>query len=124
MQRNQKTVSLIYLVCGVVCWLIFRELITTVWLATGFTMPLDWIIPPADIVSVAIGLVAFIILLKNNKVNEFTNEVITELERVVWPQKKETALSTVVVSILVGICSLIFFAFDMLWGSVVRYFYQ
>jgi preprotein translocase SecE subunit len=54
----------------------------------------------------------------------FTNEVISELSKVVWPARKETALSTVVVTVLVGICSIILFGFDMFWGMLVSVFYQ
>lgn len=124
MQRSQKKVSLIYLFCGFVVWLLFRELISSVWVATGFWMPVDWIVPAPDLLAFAVALVAFIFLLKNTKVNEFTNEVITELGRVVWPNPKETVMSTGVVSVLVAICSGIFFIFDMLWGTVVKVFYR
>lgn len=124
MQRSQKTVSLIYLFCGFLVWLLFRELVATVWVATGIAMPVDWIVPPPDLVAALVGLALFLTLLKNARVNEFTNEVITELGRVVWPSRKETVLSTGVVAVLVVLCSGIFFLFDMVWGAVVRIFYQ
>lgn len=124
MQRSQKTVSLIYLACGVVAGLILRELISTVWVAVRIPMPVDWVIAPPEIIAAICGLVVFVVLYKNAKVNEFTNEVITELGKVVWPDRKETVLSTGVVSVLVAICALIFFAFDMLWGAVIKVFYS
>lgn len=124
MQRSQKTVSLIYLSCGALVWLLFRELIAALWVATGFGMPVDWVIPPVDLMAAVMGMATFVILLKNAKVNEFTNEVITELGRVVWPERKETILSTGVVAALIAVCSGVFFLFDILWGTVVRVFYQ
>ena len=123
MQRSQKTVSLIYLFCGFLTWLLARELVATVWVLVGAPMPVDWMVSPPDLVAAAFGVVTFVLLVRSAKVNEFTNEVITELSRVVWPARKETVLSTGVVSVLVGICALIFFLFDMLWGAVVRVFY-
>lgn len=124
MQRSQKTVSLIYLFCGFLAGLLFRELVATAWAITGAAMPVDWIVPPTDLIAGAGGIAVFVVLLKNAKVNEFTNEVITELGRVVWPDRKETVLSTGVVSLLVAICAGIFFLFDMLWGTMVRIVYQ
>jgi preprotein translocase SecE subunit len=124
MQRNQKAISLIYLACGAIAWLLFREITQAVWAVARIPMPADWIVPPTDLIAIGCGLATFIVLLKNTAVNSFTNEVITELEKVVWPNGKETVLSTGVVSVLVGICSVILFLFDMLWGSVVRIFYQ
>ena len=124
MQRSQKTVSLIYLACGFLVWLLFRELAATVWVMAGIPMPVDWVASPPDLIAAAAGLATFVVLIKSAKVNEFTNEVITELSRVVWPDRKETVLSTGVVSVLVAICAVIFFLFDMLWGAVVRVFYS
>jgi len=124
MKRSKKTVSLIYLAMGVVTWLIMREMVQTIWIITKISMPVDWVIPPTELIAGAIGLAVFLALLKNEKVNTFTNEVITELGEVVWPNRKETVLSTGVVSILVGICAAILFGFDMIWGVMVRFFYR
>lgn len=124
MQRSQKTVSLIYLACGFVGWLLFREIVSTIWVALRIPQAIDWIVAPPDLIAAAVGIAIFVLLLRNAKVNEFTNEVITELAKVVWPDRKETVLSTGVVSVLVGLCSIIFFLFDMLWGTLVKLFYQ
>lgn len=124
MKRSKKTVSLIYLALGAITWLIMREMVATIWIITKISIPVDWIIPPTELIAGAIGLVVFIALLKNEKVNTFTNEVITELSEVVWPNRKETVLSTGIVSILVGICAAILFGFDMIWGFMVRLFYR
>jgi len=124
MQRSQKAVSLIYLACGFVVWLLIREMLSTVWVLARLPMPADWVVSPVDLLSAAVGLVTFVILLRNEKVKSFTNEVITELGKVTWPNKKETVMSTGVVSVLVGICSVILFGFDMIWGTVVKVFYK
>lgn len=124
MKRSKKTVSLIYLVLGAITWLIMREFVATLSVILRLSMPVDWVIPPTDAIAAACGIVVFVILLKNEKVNTFTNEVITELSEVVWPNRKETVLSTGVVSILVGICAAILFGFDMVWGVMVRIFYR
>ena len=124
MTRSKKTISLIYLAFAGISWLILREMITTIWIISRISQPVDWIVAPPDILATAMALTFFIILLKNEKVNLFTNEVITELSEVVWPGRKETVLSTGVVSILVGICAVILFGFDMIWGMMVRLFYR
>ena len=124
MQRSKKAVSLIYLACGFVAWMLFREMTASIWAIARLPMPVDWIVSPVDIISIALGIAVFVALLKNAKVNTFTNEVITELGKVTWPNRKETVLSTGVVSVLVGICAIILFLFDMVWGAVVKVFYQ
>ncbi len=124
MQRNKKAVSLIYLACGFMGWLLFREIAGTAWILLRLPLPADWIVPPPDIVAALFGIAIFVGLIKSERVNTFTNEVITELSKVVWPNRKETLLSTGVVSVLVGICSVILFLFDMLWGTLVKVVYQ
>lgn len=124
MQRNQKLVSLIYLACGFTAWLIFRELFATVWAIAHLPSPADWIMPPSEMLGVAFGVVMFVFLLRSRKVGMFTNDTLTELGKVVWPNRKETVLSTGVVSVLVAIAATILFLFDVLWGALVHVFYQ
>jgi len=124
MQRNQKAISLIYLVCGCLAGLFFRELVQTIWVMAHLPMPADWVVAPPDLVAIGCGLTTFLLLIKNVRVSTFTNEVITELGKVTWPNGKETVLSTGVVSVLVGICSVILFVFDMVWGAAVSVFYR
>jgi preprotein translocase SecE subunit len=124
MQRSKKAVSLIYLACGFVVWMLSREMFASIWVIARLPMPADWMVSPVDMLAVAMGIVTFIVLLKNQRVNTFTNEVLTETGKVTWPNRKETVLSTGVVSVLVGICAVILFGFDMLWGAIVRVFYQ
>jgi preprotein translocase SecE subunit len=124
MQRSKKIVSLIYLACGLVSWLLFRELVAAIWVVAHLPMPVDWVVAPADLIAAAMGVATFVILWRNARVVAFTNEVLTELGKVVWPARKETALSTGVVSVLVAICAVILFFFDMMWGALVRIFYQ
>lgn len=124
MQRNKKAVSLIYLACGFIIWMLSREMFASIWVIAKLPMPADWIVSPVDMIAIVCGIATFVILLKNNRVNTFTNEVITELGKVTWPNRKETVMSTGVVSVLVGICAIILFGFDMIWGAIIKVFYQ
>ncbi len=124
MQRSKKAVSLIYLACGLVAWMLSREMFASIWVIARLPMPADWIVSPIDMLAVVMGIATFVVLLKNQRVNTFTNEVLTETGKVTWPNRKETVLSTGVVSVLVGICAVILVGFDMLWGAIIRVFYQ
>jgi preprotein translocase SecE subunit len=124
MQRNKKAVSIIYLACGFIVWLLAKEMASTAWAIAKLPMPADWIVSPVDLFAAACGIITFVMLIRSEKVNAFTNEVITELGKVTWPNRKETVLSTGVVSVLVGICAIILFGFDMIWGTLVKVFYQ
>jgi preprotein translocase subunit SecE len=87
-------------------------------------VPQDWPFTPADLIGAVAAVAVFIILKRHKKVNQFSSEVLTELSKVTWPPKKETILSTVVIAVMVAICSVILFSFDTLWGTLVKLLYQ
>jgi len=124
MRQDKKTVSLIFLAASFIVWLLFREIVASLWVAFRIPTPEGWLIAPSDIVAVGIAVVVFIILLKTKVILEFTKDVVVELLKVVWPNKKETVLSTGVVSILVAFCALVLFFLDTAWGALVKIFYQ
>jgi preprotein translocase subunit SecE len=50
----------------------------------------------------------------------FLQQVRTEVSKVVWPSRRETTITTVMVFIFVTLASLFFLAADQLLGWVVR----
>jgi len=66
--------------------------------------------------AVALGLILFVGLNANNRSTTFIDEVFAEMRKTTWPSGRETSLSTVVVSVLVGIAALMFFLMDTVWG--------
>ena len=123
MKSNYKLVSLSFLLCGFIAALLFKEMFATLWAVLHLQDP-AWILAPYDLIGIAFGIITFVTLSKLNITKTFMIDVITELEKVTWPNRKETTISTGVVSILVGICAMILFGFDLIWGSLVSLFYQ
>ena len=68
--------------------------------------------------SVLVGFAIFLGAALNNRATEFSDEVVAEVRKTVWPTGQETASSTVVVSIMVAIAALLLFALDWVWGIV------
>jgi len=64
-----------------------------------------------------VGFIMFMVLNLNTKATEFTDEVFGELKKVTWPTSKETAASSLVVSIMVLIAALSFLLMDWIWSS-------
>lgn len=63
----------------------------------------------------------FIYALRNPVVQEFSNEVLSELRKVTWPTWKETRQTTIVVIITVFIVGMILGGFDFIWAKLSRY---
>lgn len=124
MQRSKKMMSLIYLACGFLLWLLVREMMASLWAVLEMGFGVTWLVPIYDVIGVIAGVVFFIVLVVSHKVNDYTDDVLVELSKVSWPNRKETVLSTGIVAVLVGICSMMLFGFDAVWGYLVQIFYQ
>ena len=58
---------------------------------------------------------------KFSQVSEFTNEVKREFGKIAWPNKKNTAASTVVVIVFVSIMALYLGSVDLVVGKLVSF---
>lgn len=67
-----------------------------------------------------VGVLLMVILSTNKTTTSFIDEVFSELQKTTWPNARETSLSTVVVSILIGIAALVLFFMDSVWGLFFR----
>ena len=123
MQNTKKWIQISYLFCAAMTWIFFYHLTDTVWDLASLPIPADWFIMPAQILAFVSAIVMFIFLQRNLKVNQYSSEVASELTKVTWPEKKETVMSAGVISVMVAICALILFAFDSLWGTIVKVMY-
>lgn len=121
---NKKVLNGSFAGVAVVVFLFMRHLADTLWGVIRLPMHQDWPFAPADLLAVIVAVAVFIVLKKQPKVNEFSDQVITELSKVTWPPRKETLLSTIVVVVMVAICAVILFGFDTLWGTLVKMLYQ
>ena len=59
------------------------------------------------------------IMAKTNPI-EFYKEVRQEVARVTWPSRKETAVTTAMVFVMVFLAAIFFFAADQVLSNVIR----
>lgn len=119
MPNLKKWVNLSFLFCGVVVWVFLREIFEIVFNAIGFVQP-GWLLAPSDIAGIAAGLAVFVVLVKWPQANSYIDNVLVELSKVTWPDRKETVISTGVVAVLVGIATLCILFFDTIWAWIAR----
>ena len=123
MQNTKKWIQISYLFVAGITWIFFYYLTDTIWDLASLPI-VDWFITPAQLVAFAAAIILFVIMQRNVKVNQYSNEVASELVKVTWPEKKETVLSTGVIAVMVAICAMILFGFDSLWGTIVKVMYN
>jgi preprotein translocase SecE subunit len=67
-----------------------------------------------------VSLLGFIILLKNERANQYMHEVVAELSRVTWPKALETRNATIVVIVMVIISGIILAGLDAVWTEAIK----
>jgi preprotein translocase SecE subunit len=72
------------------------------------------------VAAIILGILLFVLLNRHRKIVVFTDESVTELRRVFWPDKEETIRSTTVV---IGVTLFIAFmlgSYDYVWAEVTQ----
>ena len=69
-------------------------------------------------------LAAGLYVLRNPRITEFSNDVVSELRKVTWPSRKETQSATVVVIITTIIIAIILGAMDFVWLRLTAVIYS
>ncbi|MBI3541378.1 MAG: preprotein translocase subunit SecE [Deltaproteobacteria bacterium] len=120
MTQTQRWVNLSLLFVALVLFLFANQLFGFLWNVSRLPVPDELPIAPAAILSAVIaGGIGFWIR-RSERVNAFLNDVALELSRVVWPNRKETVTSAMVVIVLVGLSATFLFFIDLVWGIMMR----
>lgn len=72
------------------------------------------------VISLAVGLLTFVVLSRSKKVNGYMDEVVGELAKVTWPTSSDAGKITFVVMIMVIICGAVFAVQDVFWAWVMK----
>ena len=73
----------------------------------------------SHVIPALVGFGVFLALQLNKKVVAWSDEVIAEIRRIVWPSRRDTVASTVVVCIMLLIAGMALGLLDVLSGSFI-----
>ena len=120
-----KYVHVMFLVGALIIGWLLTNIVTSIW--TSLNLAFAAIAPPSEMVSLFVGGIIAVgsayYLWRHPKVNRLALEIVTELSKVTWPNRKELSASTVVVIIFSVIASLILGLFDFFWAFVTDKIY-
>jgi preprotein translocase subunit SecE len=119
--QNQKWVNLSYLAVSVLTAFIVFTLSMKPTSAYDLESRVRSIEMILRISSLVIGALLFVGLYRNEKVNQYMNEVVVELSRVTWPNQKETTSGTIVVIIMVLLSAGVLWLFDSIWSYLIQW---
>ena len=75
-------------------------------------------------IPLAVGIGFFFFFQLKKSVRQLADEVVTEVKKVVWPSKKELYSMTSVVCVALLVSGLVLGLFDLVAGTVVRFFME
>lgn len=118
---SRKIIVGSYLAISALIWFLVRSCVQ--WLYFAFYQVRQ--IPGAELIREALpvvaGLLTFVILIRNTKVNEVLEDVVSELKKVTWPNFEDVKKSTIVVMVCILLASGILAVFDLVFGKVVTF---
>jgi len=97
-------------------------------LAVPMLARLDIVDPQIGFVSgtaalgILVGVVTFLVMNRHPVIHSFSDESVTELRKVVWPDKEETVRSATVVIITTLFIALTLAMYDFVWARVTSTF--
>lgn len=126
MHGTQKYVWVAYLVVGWVLWETVARLLGGIAFFAGISDPplIGSQFPVSRLVGLLIAIGAFVFAAKNPRAWEFSNDVVNELKKVTWPERRELQRSTVVVIITTLIIAFILGLFDFAWAELTGLIYS
>jgi preprotein translocase subunit SecE len=120
-----KYVHVMFLVGALIIGWLLTNIITSIW--ASLNLAIAAVAPPSELAAVLVGGIIAVggayYLWRHPKVNRLAVEIVSELSKVTWPNRKELSASTVVVIILSIIAAVILGLFDFFWAWVTDLIY-
>ncbi|MBI4042980.1 MAG: preprotein translocase subunit SecE [Deltaproteobacteria bacterium] len=118
--NNRQIAVAAFLAFSALVWYVVERLVTQFAVSLGVARRVPggeafFVVVP---LAVAGGLALY--LIRNQRANDFMNEVITELKKVSWPVRKEIVASTVVAVVIMLLAGAILGLFDAFWAHVFK----
>lgn len=118
--ENKKFITVSFVGVGVIVGIVVSSLLTAFSTFSGALASAYANETLRHGIPVGFGILAFLILQFNKTSVIYTDEVVSELKKVVWPSRKDTTAMTIVVCIMVLISGLALGFFDFLSNYVVN----
>ena len=118
---NQKYITLCFVataIAGAYVMSVFLDILSRTWVLFARHLQGDFIVHG---IPVTAGIILFFSLQFNPRVVKWADEVIMEVQQVVWPSRKDTLAMTFVVTVMLIISGILLGAFDLISNYIVNY---
>jgi len=120
---NRRILGFTWLALTAMLAYVFSGLTGWVWLDllardSTMTVPLIGGLPIATVIGVTVAAVAGLLTWNREELRDYSDDVVTEMRKVVWPTLEQTRQATIVVIATVFVFAFILGGFDFVWGKV------
>lgn len=126
MQGNQRFVIFSFLAGGGLLWATFAKIFAAI--AYAANLPDAAILGNQFTVTTLLGMLvgvgAVVFTLKHAPSYTYAEEVVAELRKVTWPDRKETQTATIVVIVTTLVIAAILGVFDLVWAKLTGFIYS
>jgi preprotein translocase subunit SecE len=121
-KNNQSLVNFGFVLAGFLTYYVVGVLFETLAATFGAVARFRNIEALKHGLPVGLGLLVFLVLFFNPKVQVWADEVISEVKKVVWPSKKDTIAMTVVCCVMCIVAGIGFGVFDFFASQLIKVF--
>ena len=120
--ENLKIVTVSFILISFLAAFVARVIFETLSVAFGFFANFYSMDLFRHGVPIASGLAMFLIFQLHQPYQKLADEVVTEVSKVVWPNKKELYSMTTLVCIILIFSGLVLGVFDLIAGTSIKFF--
>lgn len=120
--ENLKIVTVSFILMSFLAAFVVRVIFETLSVAFGFFANYYSMDLFRHGVPIASGIAMFVIFQFHKPYQSLADEVVTEVRKVVWPNKKELYSMTTLVCIILIVSGLVLGVFDLVAGTSVKFF--
>lgn len=121
-KNNQSIVNFAFVIAGFLVYFVVGVLFETFAASFGPVARLRSIEAVKHGLPVGLGLITFLMLFLNPKVQTWADECVAEVRKVVWPSRKDTTAMTIVCCVMVVVAGIGFGVFDFFASQLIKVF--
>lgn len=119
MDNTKKILLVVFVAVSMLVWFVANSFLNNLFAYFQLLERYSWLHAIINISSIVAGILAMIALYRVKIVYNYTFDVVSEIKKVTWPNKKETWSATLVVIIAVLIAGLVLGIFDWISASLL-----
>jgi len=120
-KENSKIVTASFVIIGILVWAMVGIFLDLTSASFGVIARLQDVASFRHGVPVGFGVLCWLILQLNSRIQRWADEVVSEMKKVVWPSRRDTTMSTIVVCFFAVLAAIVIGSYDMVSHFLINY---